>query len=120
MSVALLSGCAKDKIVGEWTFSQGPATGTMTFNADKTYAMSMTGMGQSITIKGTYKVEANTMKTTVTGFEAPGMDANMKKMMEQGVEKEKGKENSTEIKWVSDDEFTATMSGQTLTLKRKK
>lgn len=120
ISIALLSGCAKDKIVGEWTFAQGPMSGTINFKGDKTYDMIMSGMGQSITLKGTYKVEGNTMKSTLTGFDAPGMDPGMKKTMEQGLEKEKGKESSGEIKWNGDDEFTTTMGTQSMTFTRKK
>lgn len=120
LSIALLSGCAKDKIAGEWTFSQGPFSGTVNFKADKTYDMTLSGKDQSITLKGTYKVEGNTMKSTLSSFDAPGMDASMKKMMEQGLEKEKGKETSGEIKWNGDDEFTTTMGTQTMTFTRKK
>jgi hypothetical protein len=118
--MALLGGCARDRLVRQWEFTQGPVPGKMTFGPGDAFRKEMGPPGHAFVISGTYKLEANILKLTITGHEFPGADPGLRKMFAQSFEAVKGVGDSSTITWNGNDEFSLDLIGQQTTMRRKR
>ena len=135
------SSAAADPIVGSWTadLSAGGTTGMAeyTFNGDKSFSGTFkgklpTGTGEmQATQTGKWEYDADKkLKVTVSSMDLKlvGATPEMEKMLadantpesKKKMVDEANKAPSSAVTWKGNDEFSATLSGQALTFKRKK
>lgn len=137
----VLVGCGQkgDPLVGTW-ISDGDLGGAKlnaesTYNADGTYSgvvtMTLPGKAGKLTTTqaGKWKREGEKLKVTLESYDVKAADipAAYKPMFDQQNTPESRKkmmdeantQPATELKWTNDNEFTASIKGQTLTFKRK-
>lgn len=137
--VLLLAGCGGKSLTGKWKVTglkglPSDASCTMNFEgADKVSTVlemnNPAGAGKvQITVMGTYTLASDllTMKFSDAKFDFPGVDENMKKLLEQGMTQGKTQmldemnKGSGKVKWDSDDKITVTGTDGSATLERVK
>ncbi|MFN8139790.1 MAG: hypothetical protein U0R49_08340 [Fimbriimonadales bacterium] len=137
--IAVGCGGGGNKLAGKWNVTgikNMPPGATTTMNFDSGDKMDMVmemtnpaGAGKiKITVMTTYTLSGDTMtiKANDAKFEFPGVEENVKKMMEQGMEGAKAKmledigKGSGKLKWEGDNKVTITGTDGTATLERAK
>lgn len=119
---SLLACGQKHSILGEWTIDGGPVPMTQTFEADGTSVL-VTHIPSStieMTVTSTYALDGDKLSGKGVSITIKGADKATEAAMRAATDKELGKEASTKIEWISNDEFKTDYQGMKVTYRRKK